>query len=199
LPRLPRSYSPAHTLSSAMRSGRPPGQPYIQIAIPGIPGVGPPPPQDREYRGWREHCEHLRDRERDLRDRLAYMPPCSEERGRLEHRLAEVHHERESSAGAVENQNGSDFIPGDEPGLARFGTAHDGPSAVTEADTHPAAFFCGCARSRIAVDEADMCTKLWRLFSHSGYWSYERDRWFESSSLLRRVGRNCSAASALSG
>jgi hypothetical protein len=41
----------------------PPGQPYIQIPIPGIPGVGvgPPPRQEQEYRGWREHCEHLRD------------------------------------------------------------------------------------------------------------------------------------------
>jgi hypothetical protein len=46
----------------------------------------------------------------------------------------------ESSAGAVENQIGSDLIPGDEPVLARFGTAHDGPSAVTEADTHPRPF-----------------------------------------------------------
>src|SRR4029077_1065240 len=71
-------------------------QGYIQIPIPGIPGVGPsPPPQEREYRGWREHCEHLRDREHELRDRLAYTPPYSEERGRLEHRLREVHYERE--------------------------------------------------------------------------------------------------------
>jgi len=77
--------------------GPPPGQPYIQIPIPGIPGVGPPPPppQEREYRGWREHCEHLREREHELRDRLAYTPPYSEERARLEHRLREVHYERE--------------------------------------------------------------------------------------------------------
>ena len=77
--------------------GPPPGQPYIQIPIPGIPGagVGPPPPQEREYRGWREHCEHLGEREHELRDRLAHTPPYSEERGRLEHRLAEVHYERE--------------------------------------------------------------------------------------------------------
>jgi hypothetical protein len=45
----------------------------------------------------------------------------------------------ESSAGAVENQNGIDLIPGDELVLARFRTAHDDPSAVGEADTHPAA------------------------------------------------------------
>ena len=72
-------------------------QGYIQIPIPGIPGIGPPPPpQEREYnRGWREHCEDLGEREHELRDRLAYMPPYSEERGRLEHRLAEVHYERE--------------------------------------------------------------------------------------------------------
>jgi hypothetical protein len=77
--------------------GPPPGQPYIQIPIPGIPGVGPPPPpQERGYnRDWREHCEHLRDREHELRDRLAYTPPYSEERERLEHRLREVHYERE--------------------------------------------------------------------------------------------------------
>jgi hypothetical protein len=58
-------------------------QGYIQIPIPGIPGVGshPPPPQERGYdRGWREHCEHLRDREHELRDGLAYAPPYSEER-----------------------------------------------------------------------------------------------------------------------
>src|SRR5215472_18376012 len=72
-------------------------QGYIQIPIPGIPGVGPPaPPQERGYdRGWRERCKHLRDREHELRDRLAYVPPYSEERERLEHRLSEVHYERE--------------------------------------------------------------------------------------------------------
>jgi hypothetical protein len=76
--------------------GPPPAQPYIQIPIPAIPGVGPtPPPQDREYRDWREHCEHLGEREHELRDRLAYVPPNSEERVRLEHRLREVHYERE--------------------------------------------------------------------------------------------------------
>ena len=33
--------------------GPPPGQPHIQIPVPGIAGVGvgPPPPQEREYRG----------------------------------------------------------------------------------------------------------------------------------------------------
>jgi hypothetical protein len=72
-------------------------QGYIQVPIPGIPGFGPPPlPQERGYdRGWRERCEHLRDREHELRDRLAYTPPYSEERERLEHRLSEVHYERE--------------------------------------------------------------------------------------------------------
>ena len=76
----------------------PPGQPYIQIPIPipGIPGVSPPPRRDREYdREWWEHCERLREREHELRDRLAYAPPYSEERERLEHRLREVHYERE--------------------------------------------------------------------------------------------------------
>ena len=75
----------------------PPGQPYIQIPIPGIPGVAPPPRRDeRDYDRERwEHCERLREREHELRDRLAYAPPYSEERGRLEHRLREVHYERE--------------------------------------------------------------------------------------------------------
>jgi hypothetical protein len=75
--------------------GPPPG-PYIQIPIPGIPGVGP---QHREERGddrdRREQCERLRDREHDIRGRLAYTPPYSEERERLEYRLREVHDERE--------------------------------------------------------------------------------------------------------
>lgn len=77
--------------------GPPPGQPYIQIPIPGVPGVGPPPRRDERdyYRERSEHCERLRDREHELRDRLAYAPPYSEERGRLEHRLREVHYERE--------------------------------------------------------------------------------------------------------
>jgi hypothetical protein len=96
-------------------------QGYIQIPIPGIPGVGPaPPPQEREYRGWREHCDRLRDREHDLRDRLAYMPPYSEERGNWSTGLAKCI-TSESSAGTVENQNRSDRTPGDETLLARFG------------------------------------------------------------------------------
>jgi hypothetical protein len=35
----------------------------------------------------------------------------------------------ESGAGAVENENGSYLIPGDEPVLASFGRAHDSPWA----------------------------------------------------------------------
>ena len=77
----------------------PPGQPYIQIPIPipGIPGVAPPPrPEGREHdREWWEHCEHLRHQEHEIRERLAYAPPYGEERERLEHRLREVHYERE--------------------------------------------------------------------------------------------------------
>ena len=34
-----------------------PGQPYIQIPIPGVPGVGPERRQERGYD--REHCERL--------------------------------------------------------------------------------------------------------------------------------------------
>ena len=81
--------------------GPPPGQPYIQIPIPpGIPGFGPParqePSYDREH--W-EHCERLRDREHDIRERLHYAPPYGEERDRLEYRLREVHYERERCRG----------------------------------------------------------------------------------------------------
>jgi hypothetical protein len=56
----------------------PQGQPYIQVPIP----------DDRE------HCERLRDREHDLRDRLA-SARSGDERGRLEYRLREVRDERE--------------------------------------------------------------------------------------------------------
>ena len=74
--------------------GPPPGSLTFKYRSLGYPELelAPPPPQEREYRGWREH---LRDREHELRDRLAYTPPYSEERGRLEHRLREVHYERE--------------------------------------------------------------------------------------------------------
>lgn len=76
--------------------GWPPGQPYIQIPIPRIPGVGPQrreePGYDRER--W-EQCERLRDREHEIRERLAYARPYSEERERLEYRLREVHYDRE--------------------------------------------------------------------------------------------------------
>jgi Winged helix-turn helix len=45
---------------------------------------GPSSSAGTRISGWREHCEHLRDRKHELRDRLAYTPPYSEERGRLE-------------------------------------------------------------------------------------------------------------------
>jgi hypothetical protein len=87
----------ANTFPQAVYAQAPPGQPYIQIPIPGIPGVAPPPRRDeRDYdRERSEHCERLGEREHELRDRLAYAPPYSEERERLEHRLREVHYERE--------------------------------------------------------------------------------------------------------
>lgn len=72
------------------------GQPYIQIPVPNIPGVTQPRPEQREYdREGSEHCERLRDREHEIRDHLAYAPPYSEERERLEYRLREVRDERE--------------------------------------------------------------------------------------------------------
>ncbi len=77
--------------------GLPAGQPYIQIPIPGIPGFSPQPRQEPGYD--RAHCERLRDREHDIRERLAYAPPFGEERERLEYRLREVHYERERCRG----------------------------------------------------------------------------------------------------
>src|SRR5262252_8653191 len=63
----------------------PPGQPYIQVPIPQVPGFGPPPSGQQNYDRERwEHCERLRDREHELRDRLAYAPPYGEDRARLE-------------------------------------------------------------------------------------------------------------------
>ena len=65
---------------TALYAQAPPGQPYIQVPIPQIPGVTPQPRGDQGYD--REHCERLRDREHELRDRLAYAPRCGEERER---------------------------------------------------------------------------------------------------------------------
>ena len=59
----------------------------------------------------------------------------------------------ESSVGAVENQNGSDPIPGDEPVLARFGEAHEIPWADAEPTAYAATCLRGCVVSG-SVDEA---------------------------------------------
>jgi hypothetical protein len=73
-----------------MTQGPAPGQPYI----PAVPGIGPQPRDERAY--GREHCDHLRRSEYDIRDRLAYAPPpYSEERQRLEYQLHEVRDGRE--------------------------------------------------------------------------------------------------------
>jgi predicted RNase H-like nuclease (RuvC/YqgF family) len=48
----------------------------------------------RRAEAYREHCEHLRHEERELRDRLAYTL-YGEHRERLEHRLGEIDAERE--------------------------------------------------------------------------------------------------------
>ena len=74
----------------AIYAQAPPG--YIQIPVP---FVAPPPRPEPRYHEWWEHCEHVRHQEHELRERLAYTPPYSEERERLEHRLREVYHERE--------------------------------------------------------------------------------------------------------
>jgi hypothetical protein len=82
---------------TALYAQAPPGQHYIQVPIPQIPGVTPQPRGDQGYD--REHCERLRDREHEVRDRLAYAPRYSEERERLEHQLREVDYERERCRG----------------------------------------------------------------------------------------------------
>jgi len=70
--------------------------PYIQIPVPWMPGAGGPRQDQRDYdRGRWEHCEGLRDREHEIRERLAYVPPYSKEREHLEHRLREVRYQRE--------------------------------------------------------------------------------------------------------
>ena len=85
---------------TALYAQAPPGQPYIQVPIPQIPGVTPQPRGDQGYDRERwEHCERVRDREHELRDRLAYAPRYGEERERLEHQLREVDYERERCRG----------------------------------------------------------------------------------------------------
>jgi hypothetical protein len=83
--------------ASAIYAQAPPGQPYIQIpipfAVPGVPQTAPPP-RERDHEWW-EHCEHLRHQAHEIRERLSYTPPYSEERERLEHRLREAYRERE--------------------------------------------------------------------------------------------------------
>ena len=87
----------AFAQAPAYSQAPPPGQPSIQIPLPGVPRVGPERREERSYD--REHCERLRDREHELRDRLAYAPRYGEERERLEHRLREVDYERERCRG----------------------------------------------------------------------------------------------------
>jgi hypothetical protein len=70
-----------------------------QIAVPGVgqvtvgqppppPGYGQAPPPG--YSRQAEHCEHLRHREHELREQVAYTP-YGPQRARLEHRLREIH------------------------------------------------------------------------------------------------------------
>jgi hypothetical protein len=73
-----------------------------QIGVPGLgqvtigqpppaPGYGQaPPPYDRRA----EHCEHLRYREHELRERVAYMP-YGPERAHVEEELHYLHDARE--------------------------------------------------------------------------------------------------------
>lgn len=59
------------------------------------PPYPPPAPQYGEGREYGEHCERLEQAQREIFERLQYTPP-GEEHERLEHRLHEVHEERES-------------------------------------------------------------------------------------------------------
>jgi CVNH domain len=76
---------PARPVPPPSQAQYAPGAPYP------APGYAPPPGQGQGY--W-ERCEHLRHEERELRERLAYVP-YGEERERLQYRLGQVHSERE--------------------------------------------------------------------------------------------------------
>ena len=77
-------------------------QAQVQFGVPGVGDVTvgrPPPPPPPVYGqapapSYAEHCEHLRHREHELRERTAYMP-YGPERARLEGELREVQGERE--------------------------------------------------------------------------------------------------------
>ena len=84
----------AIALSSAVYAQALPGQPYVQIPIP-KPEIPELRPERREHdRDWWQRCEHLREREYEIRQRLTYTPPYGEERERLDHQFREVHYER---------------------------------------------------------------------------------------------------------
>lgn len=75
-----------------------------QIGVPGLgqvtigqPPASPPPGYGRAqppYDRYAEHCEHLRYREHELRERVAYMP-YGQERAQVEEELRDVHEARE--------------------------------------------------------------------------------------------------------
>jgi len=78
-------------------------QAQVQFGVPGVGDVTvgrpPPPPPPPVYGqapapSYAEHCEHLRHREHELRERSAYMP-YGPKRARLEGELREVQGERE--------------------------------------------------------------------------------------------------------
>ena len=99
MPPLPRSWSPAPSrkrrYTPKLRRGNPIFRSRSHKSLELRRSLGGTT-YDRER--W-EHCERLRDREHELRDRLAYAPRYGEERERLEHRLREVHYERERCRG----------------------------------------------------------------------------------------------------
>jgi hypothetical protein len=94
----------------------------------------------------------------------------------------------ESSVGAVENQNGSDPIPGDEPVLARFGEAHEIPWADAEPTAYAATCLRGCVVSG-SVDEAWEHPRTFRKQDRNAAPLPDADR--GSQAWRSRQGRLC--------
>ena len=113
----------------------------------GMPEFGQQPSEQRGYQGGddrerREHCERLRDKEYDIRESLAYTPPYSEERGRLEYRLREVHDERArcwAKSFATAGPDETILASASEDGIARLGRCG---SPRTRMLPSPGEFFC---------------------------------------------------------
>ena len=141
LSRLPRSYSPAHSLSSAMLratfKSRSLGHPDLALRLlrknENIEGGGSIASTfGKENTSYETGWPIRRPIAKSEEDWSTGFAKCITS---------------ESSAGTVENQNGSDLIPGDDPVLARIERAHDSPRADAEAGARPAACWRRCVGS----------------------------------------------------